>query len=139
MIITVIIFFWLIGTVSVVGNFIVLIVVYKSKQLRHSQYVYKCSIAISDIIWGFSISVSYIQSYFEFLNSNAVDLFYIYDDLIIPELVEGKNNIGLYYYEFQEVKMALNYYYDNLFVIISLFTLKYVTPITLYYSSFFIS
>ena len=50
------IFVWLIGTISVFGNLIILIVIYKSKQLRHSQYVYNFSIAISDIIWGFSIS-----------------------------------------------------------------------------------
>ena len=60
MIVAMIILYSLIGTVSVVGNFVVLFVVYKSKQLRHSQYVYNYSIAISDIMWVFSICTFFI-------------------------------------------------------------------------------
>ena len=64
------------------GNALVLIVVYKSKQLRHSQYVYKCSVAISDIVWGSVISfyfiyisvLFYYENNFFFNESESFDL-----------------------------------------------------------------
>ena len=64
----------LIGTISVVGNFIVLFVCYKSKQLRHSQYVYNCSIALSDIVWGFTISIFFLRFFVWLLESSSNNL-----------------------------------------------------------------
>ena len=51
----------LIGTVSVFGNFLVLVVIRKCKELRHSQYIYKASIAVSDIFWGSIVSFQSIH------------------------------------------------------------------------------
>ena len=85
-----ILFFSLIGTVSVVGNLIVLFVVYKSKKLRHSQYVYKCSIAVSDIIWGFSLSYCFILLCIKLLSFDLTDLYEVYD-YRIKEVIEKIN------------------------------------------------
>ena len=68
------IFYSLNGMVSVIGNFIVLFVVYKSKQLRHSQYVYNCSIAVSDIIWGFTISIYFLRFFVNLLDFDPIHL-----------------------------------------------------------------
>ena len=127
-------FYLLIGTVSVVGNFIVLIVVYKSKQLRHSQYTYKCSIAVSDIIWGFSTSAYFIEGFLEVLNSNPFTLIYSYDNLVQPEIVVDKN-ITFYSYELQKLTLFLKFYenYKTLDLILK-FILEYATPTTLYVS-----
>ena len=44
--------FSLIGLLSVIGNILIIVVIRKTKELRHSQYVYKSSIAVSDLIWA---------------------------------------------------------------------------------------
>ena len=41
-----------VGLLSVVGNFLIVVVIRKTKEFVHSQYVYKTSIAVSDIIWS---------------------------------------------------------------------------------------
>ena len=84
--ITVIVFYLLIGTISVVGNFLVLIVVYKSKELRHSQYVYNFSIAISDIIYGSSICLFFVNSCLNLFYLNPIDIKEVYDDEKRPNI-----------------------------------------------------
>ena len=130
-----VIFYSLIGTVSVIGNFVVLFVVYKSKQLRHSQYIYKCSIAVSDIIWGFSISAYFIKYCLIILNLSPVNVDYrkIYFRNPVVEVI-NKNGIKYYNYILDNEILPLNISNDKLFDTILLFTLEYVTPTTLYVS-----
>ena len=42
-----------IGVISIIGNLITLIIVLKFKLYKHSQYIYKSSIAVSDALQGF--------------------------------------------------------------------------------------
>ena len=127
------IFYLLVGTISVVGNILVLIVVYKSKQLRHSQYVYNCSIAVSDIIWGF-----YISSYFftRLLRLWSLDPMYIveqYDST--SNVTKYKNNLTIYEYRIQSVLINDKLFYLTMPYELSLhFTLLYIIPITLFVS-----
>ena len=128
-------FYLLVGTISVAGNFVVLFVVYKSKQLRHSQYVYKCSIAISDIICGFSISAQYMLYFLWVLNVNEVIL--LKDSKSTkPIVTKEKNNITNYTYEIQEIALTTNFYSEiyNWFSTKINFVVYYVTPITLFVS-----
>ena len=110
-----IIFYSLIGTVSVVGNFIVLFVVYKSKQLRHSQYVYNCSIALSDIVWGFTISCFFILSSVKLLElcSNNLTknlIFFNYDIYTLPEVYKDENNITSFNNELDYVELSIIFF-----------------------------
>ena len=86
-------FYSLIGTVSVVGNFIVFFVLYKSKQLRHSQYVYNCSIAISDIVWGFTVSFYFFTFFVRLLDFDPINFRQINSVLKKLESTKDKNNI----------------------------------------------
>ena len=108
-IVAMMIFYVLVGTISVAGNFAVLFVVYKSKQLRHSQYVYKCFIAISDIVCGFSISAYFMFYVLWSWNVNQVIL------LIEPnstklEVNKEKNNVTTNMYEIQEAALSVDVY-----------------------------
>ena len=49
------IIFTSVGLLSVFGNILIIVVIRKTKEFRHSQYVFKTSIAVSDIIWAFFI------------------------------------------------------------------------------------
>ena len=108
-IITMMIFYLLVGSISVAGNFVGLFVVYKSKQLRHSQYVYKCSIAISDIICGFSICALFLHSFLGFLCAKQVRVLGKHN-FIKPEVTKEKTNITTYTYEIQEVELSVDVY-----------------------------
>ena len=46
------IIFTSVGLLSTIGNILIIIVIRKTKEFRHSQYVFKTSIAVSDIIWA---------------------------------------------------------------------------------------
>ena len=47
-----IIFFYSVGLFSTIGNILIIVVIRKTKEFRKSQYVFKTSIAVSDIIWA---------------------------------------------------------------------------------------
>ena len=47
-------------------------IIRKSKELRHTQYVYKSSIAVADIIWGLSISYVFLQQCYLIFSKNIV-------------------------------------------------------------------
>lgn len=68
----------------------------KSKELRHSQYVYKCSIAVSDAIWGVIITWYYFYTFLA-----KFSLAYIQQSLnsVIPTKIVDRNNITTYKYE----------------------------------------
>ena len=100
-----IIFYSLIETVSVVGNFIVLFVVYKSKKLRHSQYVYNCSIAISDIMWAFSICTFFVTYCWEIFDLNEVIIEEVRNYSSKPCVPKDKNHITTYEYHLDYVKV----------------------------------
>ena len=125
------IFYLLIGTLSVIGNFIVLFVIYKSKQLRHSQYVYNFSIAVSDIFWGFSISVFFLTFFIKLLNFDPINLKQINDALNRVETIKEVNNITTFKYQLDHVRLYTDFsgYSEYFFV-----CLLYITPITLFVS-----
>ena len=117
------------GTISVVGKFIVLYVVYKSNQLRHSQYIYKFSIAFSDIIWGIFISTYFV---FNFLRVDDYNQVFYYDFITNSVVTKDANNITIYKYEIPEVSLVLNTTLNkNVFYDVLYFALDYVAPITL--------
>ena len=89
------IFFTVVGLVSVFGNIIVLIVVRKSKELSHSQYIYKCSIAVSDILWGVIISVFIIWKTLVAFSMHKIKAETSYT---VPEIIKDENEIT---YKFQ--------------------------------------
>ena len=131
------VFYLLIGTVSIVGNLIVLFVVYKSKQLRHSQYVYKCSIAISDIIWGFSISSFFISISLRYINLNQIRTVEWYDWFKLKSIEITQNNVTTYSYELKKAEFFIGSLKSNdgmLFWKFLYYVLSYVTPITLFVS-----
>ena len=135
MIVGLMIFYSLIGTVSVVGNLTVIFVVYKSKQLRHNQYVYNCSIALSDIIWGLTISYFFVNFFVELLALNTIYLeeeyplkYSFYDSITKPEVNKDENNITTFSYELDYVKLSRRLFYDNYY---TMMILIYITPVTL--------
>ena len=135
MIVAMIILYSLIGTVSVVGNFIVLLVVYKSKKLRHSQYVYNCSIAISDIIWGLATSYFSIYSFVELLELDPISLeeehpfkHFSYDKYTLPEVYKDENNITNFKYELDYVELSIMSVFNT---VIIMYVLVLLTPVTL--------
>ena len=121
----VITFFSLVGTVSVVGNFIVLFVVYKSKQLRHSQYVYNCCIAISDIVWGFTICYLYILSYVKVLGLELIKVAEMCSFSGKPDVSIDENNITTLKYKLDNLKMHI---YHRIYLRL---ILQLITPVTL--------
>ena len=124
------IFYLSIGTVSVVGNLIVLFVVYKSKQLRHSQYVYNCSIALSDIIWSFTTSYFFVFSFVKLLWVDHTNLREIYLSSFKHEnkKIKNENNITTLKYKVNQVELLLKALYSNIFIEI---VLMWITPVTL--------
>ena len=127
------IFYLLIGTISVVGNTLVLLVVYRSKQLRHSQYIYNCSIALSDIIWGFFISLFFFN---KFINLWSLDPAYIKEEYD-PKPTVNKNKINITIWEFQIKWLTLSYEFDHHSNIIEstlFYFVVFIEPITLFVS-----
>ena len=124
---------------SVIGNSIVLFVVYKSKQLRHSQYVYNCSIAVSDIIWGFTLSYYFILFFVKLLEFDPIylrEILYYRNGKFVGKKLEisrGVNNTTILKYQYDHVKLMA----DSIFFRFSLFNrylsmvLKYLSPVTL--------
>ena len=56
--------------ISIIGNILIIVVIKKTKEFRRSQYVYKKSIAVSDILWTFSACV--ISVYFVYNFGNTI-------------------------------------------------------------------
>ena len=119
-----VVIFTIIGVVSVVGNILVLIVVRKSKELRHSQYIYKCSIALSDIIWGLIVSAFFI---WETLNAFIVYSLRESPNYKMPNIIKVENEIT-YKFELDLIYLERSLQYDELLLLILL------CPITLFVS-----
>ena len=126
-----IIFYSLIETVSVVGNFIVLFVVYKSKKLRHSQYVYNCSIAISDIMWAFSICTFFVTYCWEIFDLNEVIIEEVRNYSSKPRVTKEENNKTTYVYHLDYVEVFRR---QGPFCNFSMYLAQYLAPITLFVS-----
>ena len=127
------IFFIIIGTISIIGNLFVLIVIFKSKNLRHSQYVYNCSIAISDVIWGLTVNMYYVCQVLNFLSSKLICSQEVFSDTV-SNVTRNKDNITKYVLELEKVNLSQdifnffeNFNFKQTFFIIILL----VTPITL--------
>ena len=73
-----------------------LIVIYKSKELRHSQYIYKFSIAISDIFWGSVIS---FHSIYDCVRLFSEDYYALYERNYRNISVAEVNNITVKKYD----------------------------------------
>ena len=101
-----IVLYFIVGAVSVVGNTLIIYVIQKSKELRHSQYVYKCSIAVADIIWGFSISYVFIE-YGVFLFSDNIRLSQALNSNLTVSY-ENKSNTTVYDYEIDSMRVIWN-------------------------------
>ena len=98
--------FVLIGIISICGNIVILIVVWKSKQLRHSQYIYKFSIAVSDIIWGSLISFYFV--YISILSySRKFYLFIEEEYFITPTTLTNSESFTVYNYNINTLKLVL--------------------------------
>ena len=54
--------------VSLILNTLIIIVIRKTKEFRHSQYVYKISIAVSDIIWSLCLCI--LSGYGVYIHKN---------------------------------------------------------------------
>ena len=134
-IVAMMIFFSLIGTVSVIGNFIVLFVVYKSKRLRHSQYVYKCSIAVSDIVWGFTVSIVFLRLFVKLLHFDPTYLSEISFFLLANkvETTMEEFDITVNKYQLEHVKLSKYFSGYNKFISV---ILLFITPSTLFVSFF---
>ena len=66
--VTLVIFFAMM-LISLVLNTLIVVVIRKTKEFRHSQYVYKASIAVSDIIWSLCFCI--LSGYGGYTSSNT--------------------------------------------------------------------
>ena len=129
-------FYLLVGIISVVGNIFVLIVVYKSKHLRHSQYVYNCSIAASDIICGFLLSCFCFNCFFKLWSFDLRDISESYDVKNIINITKDKTNVTTYNYQIESIALSRRFY-DSLmyeFVLAFQLLLRLIAPVTLFVS-----
>ena len=123
----------IIGIVSVLGNILVVCVVRKSKELRHTQYVYKSSIAVADIIWGLSISCVFLQECYFILSKN-IDISE-YKKFYLTTSYLNKSDILVYDYKINELFLELPFLFTGrvfelvLFVVMEFLTFLFL-PIT---------
>ena len=68
------IFFTSIGLLSIFGNFLIIVVIWKTKEFRHSQYVFKFSIAISDIVWALFLCFTATNNFFDYFITKYVHI-----------------------------------------------------------------
>ena len=128
-----IVLYLIVGIVSVVGNTLVIYIIWKSKELRHSQYVYKCSIAVADIIWGFSISYTFLE-YGVYLFSEDIRLSKVLK-FGLKVSHENKSNTTVYDYDVDSMRVISNSYdetsvFFNIMVVFKLIGM----PITIFVS-----
>ena len=108
-----------------------IIVICKSKDLHHSQYIYNCSIAVSDIIWGSLTSFILIDNSCDFF-SKVNDELSIRPKLDLSIIHKTFKNFSIYEYQLNDV-----HYFSRKPPNISLVTwiIKYIVillvPITL--------
>ena len=110
---TVSVAFVLVGIISIFGNIVILIVVWKSEKLRHSQYIYKFSIAISDIIWGSLISFYFIC--ISILSYSRKSYLFIEEEYFVtPRTFINSQNFTVYNYNINTLKLVFTVYnYNN--------------------------
>ena len=129
-----IVLYFIVGTVSVVGNTLIIYVIRKSKELRHSQYVYKCSIAVADIIWGFSISYLILEYGFFLFSDNIRFSQVLNYNLTVS--YENESNTTVYDYEIDSMKVKLiSFYRTSVFFNMLVFKLACM-PLTIFVSIF---
>ena len=128
----------IIGAVSLVGNILVIFVVRKSKELRHSQYVYKCSIAVSDIIWGFTISYMFLEHCYNIFSKNFRLREIYHFDLSVSQNIQS--NLTVYEYKTNFIAVMPSYMnkynYNLVFHTISFYFKYSLMPISLFVSIF---
>ena len=128
-----IILYFIVGTVSVMGNTLIIYVIRKSKELRHSQYVYKCSIAVADIIWGFSISYTFLE-YGVYLFSDDIRLSKVLNSNLKVSY-ENEGNTTVYDYEIDSMRVISNSFdQTSVFFLIMLVFKLIGMPITIFVS-----
>ena len=128
-----ILLFVIVGIISVLGNILVIFIIRKSKELRHSQYVYKSSIAVADIIWGFTISYVFLhQCFFIFRKDIDTNKFFKFN---IKTSYSKKSDLIIYHYKTNISYLELtSYNYGSIFFAIMLIFVYFVMPITIFVS-----
>ena len=123
----------IIGIVSVLGNILVVCVVRKSKELRHTQYVYKSSIAVADIIWGLSISYVFLQQCFLIISKNIV--INEFENFYLTTIYLNKSDILVYDYKINELFLEQPLFNDGVFELVFLVVMEFLAfiflPITI--------
>ena len=100
-------------------------VVWKSEHLRHSQYIYKFSIAISDIVWGSLISFYFI--YISVLSYSRKSYLFIEEEhFITPRKLTNSQKFTVYNYNINTLKLILK---DNENINSVFNILEYILPI----------
>ena len=108
-------------------------VIRNSKELRHSQYLYKTSIAVADIICGFTISYIFLQHFYFIFNNN----------IHLPKVTEFNltidnksfSNFTIYNYKIEKAALQLtSFNYDSTFRNIMKYFKMLFMPITVFVS-----
>ena len=124
----------IIGVVSFVGNILVISVIRKSKELRHSQYVYKCSIAVSDIIWGTNISFIFLEYCFLTFSKKFRLIEYSKFELSVSQ--QDQSNVTVYEYETSSVSVVPMLYLTSNYIHITQIFKFMLLPISVFVSNF---
>ena len=93
---------------SGLGNILVIHTIRKAKELCHSQYVYKSSIAVADIIWGLSISCVFLQECYFILSKN-IDISE-YKKFYLTTSYLNKSDVLVYDYKINELVLELPFF-----------------------------
>ena len=121
---------------SVCGNILVVVAIVKSKELRHSQYIYKCSIALSDFIWGWYLSYLIISDLVTTILKISFGYFVSVTLNHSQQPKESIDNVTIYHYSVQFLAFLLKTLQNNSidFLILSLALL--VSILTLVFAAF---
>ena len=87
-------FFFSIGLLSIIGNVLIVVVIWKTREFRQSQYVLKSSIAVSDFIWAVVLCLNSAGNFNDYFIS------YIKECDPYPWLTYRNKNEGYFVEEF---------------------------------------
>ena len=125
--------FAIIVPVSVFGNTLVICVILKSKELRHTQYVYKISIAVADFIWGLTISYIFLEQCCLIFSKN-IDI-NLYRDFKLTTSCSKKSDLLVCYYKVSNTHSYLTLFnFDSTFIDVKEFFEFMFMPITIFAS-----
>jgi len=125
-------FFTSIGLLSIFGNVLIMEmfcrflrnVIWKTKEFRHSQYVFKTSIAVSDIVWALFLCFTATKKIFDYFITK-----YVHNSLKCDTFSIDKNIKDFScFLDFQETSLML---YFTLFVNINFLFMKISLIVTL--------